>query len=88
MSIHRSLRGGSGMGGHRNVLTRIERLGKLESDGRWDESKGSVCGLPKVRSIKAVVKKKKKKKEGEEEAAAGTAAATAAAPAAGAAAKK
>ena len=60
MSIHSSLKLGSGLGKHRNVLTRIERLAKLEADGRWDKEK-SVLGVPKVRSIKVLLKKKKKK---------------------------
>ncbi len=69
MSIHRSLRMSSAMAGHRNVLTRVERLEKLEAQKRWNEEKSAnVTGLPKVRSIKVSLKKKKKKKEGEEEA--------------------
>ncbi len=66
MSIHSSLRSSSAMARHRNVLTRIERLAKLEQENRWSEDTGSVIGLPKVRSIKVAVKKKKKKVEGEE----------------------
>lgn len=62
MSIHNSFKSGGGMGKHRNVLTREERLTKLAEDGRWEESK-SVLGIPKVRSIKVVMKKKKKKAE-------------------------
>ncbi len=62
MSIHSSLKLGSGLGKHRNVLTRVERLSKLEEDGRWDKEK-SVLGIPKVRSIKVILKKKKKKTE-------------------------
>lgn len=60
MSIHSSLRQGSGSGAkHRNVLTRLERMQKLSTDGRWSEDK-TMFGLPKVRSIKVAVKKKKK----------------------------
>lgn len=65
MSIHSSLRAGSSMTKHRNVLTRVERLEKLQDDGRWSPEDGNVTGLPKVRSIKAAVKKKKKKTEEE-----------------------
>jgi small basic protein (TIGR04137 family) len=79
MSIHKSLHTGSGLSKHRNVLSREERLRKLADEGRWEESKNSVLGLPKVRSIKAVGKKKVKKKE---EAAAPGAAESVAAPAA------
>jgi small basic protein (TIGR04137 family) len=47
-----------------DVLTRSERLQKLEEEKRWDEDE-SVLGLPKVRSVKRVGKKKKKTKEDE-----------------------
>lgn len=60
MSIHSSLKLGSGLGKHRNVLTRIERLEKLEAEGRWNKEE-KILGIPKVRSIKVVLKKKKKK---------------------------
>ena len=62
MSIHSSLKLGAGLGKHRNVLTRTERLAMLEGDGRWDKEK-SILGIPKVRSIKVILKKKKKKAE-------------------------
>ncbi|MBN2711661.1 MAG: small basic protein [Planctomycetes bacterium] len=61
MSIHRSLRRSSASAGHRNVLTKLERIEKLESKERWDAENDSLLGLPKVRSIKVAVKKKKKK---------------------------
>lgn len=76
MSIHQSLRSSSSMTKHRNVLTRLERLARLADEERWDESK-SVCGLPKVRSIKLKAKKKAKKEAAEGDAAAGAAAAPA-----------
>lgn len=62
MSLHRSLVTSSRARRHRNVLSREERIAKLEEEGRWDEER-SVFGLPKVRSIKPVVSGKKKKKE-------------------------
>ena len=62
MSIHSSLKLGAGLGKHRNVLTRKERLAVLEGDGRWSKEK-SILGIPKVRSIKVILKKKKKKAE-------------------------
>lgn len=67
MSMHRSLKTAGGLIRHRNVLTRTERLEKLEEEKRWTEEE-SILGLPKVRSLKVVGKKKKKKKdeEGEE----------------------
>jgi small basic protein (TIGR04137 family) len=87
MSLHASLKRAKGTGGHRNVLKREERIGKLASDERWKDG-DSIFGLPKVRSIKMRIKKKAKKKEGEAVAGAEGAAPAApgAAPAAGAAA--
>ncbi|MHC5057155.1 MAG: small basic protein [Planctomycetota bacterium] len=70
MSLHKSLLAGRRAGRHRNVLSREERIAKLEEDGSWDESSSSVFGLPKVRSIKPVAGKKAKKKEEEAAAAA------------------
>lgn len=66
MSIHKSLKSGDALSRHRNVLTRVERIEKLESEKRWTEDTG-VTGLPKVRSMKVVAGKKKKKKGAEEE---------------------
>lgn len=62
MSIHSSLKLGRGLGKHRNVLNRVERLERLEADGRWANCKG-ILGIPKVRSIKVAMKKKKKTEE-------------------------
>ena len=70
MSLHRSLTVSSRGRRHRNVLSREERIAKLEDEGRWDETR-SIFGLPKVRSIKAVVGGKKKKKKEEEKPAEG-----------------
>lgn len=58
MSIHRSLKSNSRLEKHRNVLTRIERIIKLETLQKWDEQEGSIFCLPKIRSIKAKSKKK------------------------------
>ena len=74
MSIHSSLSGGNRLVRHRNVLTRGERLTRLEDEGRWAEG-DAVTHLPKVRSIKVVLKKKKKAKEEEDAAAEGDVAA-------------
>ena len=65
MSLHNTLANKSGLRRHRNVLSREERLEKLEADGKWDESK-SVLGLPKVRNVKVTTGKAKKAKEAEE----------------------
>ena len=42
------------------MLTREERLQRLELEGSWDETK-SVLGLPKVRNILVTAGGKKKK---------------------------
>jgi small basic protein (TIGR04137 family) len=93
MTIDKSLRVKAGAIQNRNVLTRAERIAKLQETERWREG-DSVLGLPKVRVMKLALKKKKKAAKAEEgaEGAAGTApaaagGAAAAKPAAGAAAK-
>ena len=73
MSQHRSLKASISGKGHRNVLKRLERMKKLKEDERWDESRDSVFGLAKVRSIK-VKAKAKSAKAAEAEAAGETAA--------------
>ncbi len=71
MSIHRSLAAKGGSKSHRNVLSREERIAKLEDDGSWTEEE-SIFGLAKVRSIKPKAgKKAAKKKDAEDEAAEG-----------------
>ena len=60
MSVDRSLKGSGGLTRHRNVLTRAERLAKLEDDGRWVEGESTILGMPKVTSVKQVGGKKKK----------------------------
>ena len=64
MSIHTSLKISNKLGGHRNVLTRPQRLAKLQEEGRRKEG-DSVFGLQKVRNIMMVTKKVKKKKDEE-----------------------
>lgn len=68
MTIDKSLKVRRGGLGNRNVLTRVERIAKLEENERWNEG-DSIMGLPKVRVQKVALKKKKKvkKEEGEEE---------------------
>ena len=81
MTMDKSLRVRRGMVRARSVLTRAERITRLQEADRWIEGQ-SPLGLPKVRVYKLAMKKKKKKKE-EEGAEAGAAApGTAAAPAA------
>jgi len=62
MSMDKSLRMRSGMAGSRSVLTREERLKRLQEAERWSEG-DSPLGLPKVRVYKLAMKKKKKKEE-------------------------
>ena len=61
MSIHPSLRGADTLSGERSVLTRFERVKKLEKDGKLDREADSALGLPKVRTHFKVVSSKKKK---------------------------
>jgi small basic protein (TIGR04137 family) len=79
MTIDKSLRVRRGATRNRSVLTRVERIARLQEADRWKDG-DSPLGLPKVRVRKLTMKKKKKKKE--EEGAEGADAA--AAPAAGA----
>ncbi len=82
MTMDKSLRVRRGLIRSRGVLTRAERITRLQEADRWKEDQ-SALGLPKVRVYKLTVKKKKKKKEeGEEGAEGATPAAAAAKPAA------
>jgi len=67
MSIHSSLHGADSLVGERSVLTRIERIEKLQKEERFDPAEDSPLGLPKVRT-KFRVKKKKLETEGDEDA--------------------
>ena len=75
MTMDKSLRIRRGLVRSRSVLTRAERLTRLQEADRW-KAGDSPLGLPKVRVFKLAMKKKKKKKE--EEGAEGTPAAGAA----------
>ncbi|MCR9118526.1 MAG: small basic protein [bacterium] len=66
MTIDKSLKVKAGAIRSRNVLTRAERIAKLQESNRWQEG-DDVIGLPKVRVIKVSLKKKKKAKKAEEE---------------------
>ena len=61
MSIHSSLRGADSLTGERSVLTRVERIAKLQKDGRFDPESDAVWGLPKVRTKFKVTSGKKAK---------------------------
>ena len=79
MTVDKSLRTRKGIVRARNVLTRAERIERLQQQDKWTEEDGP-CGLPKVRVYRVVVKKKKKKKGEEEGADATTTAVKAPAP--------
>jgi small basic protein (TIGR04137 family) len=64
MTIDKSLRVKRGATRNRSVLTRVERIARLQEADRWKEG-DSPLGLPKVRVRKLTMKKKKKKKEEE-----------------------
>ena len=84
MTMDKSLRIQLGLVRARGVLTRGERIAKLQEGDRWSDGR-SPLGLPKVRVMKLSMKKKKKaKEEAAEGAAAAAPAAGAKAPAAGA----
>ncbi len=66
MTMDKSLKVQAGAIKARNVLTRAERISKLQESNRWkDES--TVLGMPKVRVIKVSLKKKKKVKKEEDD---------------------
>lgn len=67
MSIDKSLRPRSALARHRSVLTRAERVSRLEAEERWTED-GPVLGLPKVRNLRAKRAKPKQEKAVEAEA--------------------
>src|SRR6476620_3055860 len=75
MTIDKSLKVRRGATRNRSVLTRVERIARLQEADAWTEG-SSPLGLPKVRVRKLTMKKKKKKKE--EEGAEGAAATPAA----------
>jgi len=67
MSMDRSLKSGAGMAGHRNVLTRPERIAFLAGKKKFSMEQGDPLGLPKVANRKIVTGGKKKKADDEEE---------------------
>ena len=74
MSLDRSLKAKDALRRHRNVLTRAERIERLEDEERFAEGT-SVFGLPKIAHRKSAAGGKKKEaakpaEEGEAEAAA------------------
>jgi small basic protein (TIGR04137 family) len=72
MSIDRSLKLKDVLSRHRNVLSRAERIEKLQEEERWQEGE-AVTGLPKVAHRKGTSGKKAAKAEKAEGEAAGPA---------------
>ncbi len=71
MSIDKSLKRKSGGTRNRCVLKRVERILKMQEEGKWAEGQ-SPFNLPKTRVQKIVLKKKvKKEAEGDAAPAAG-----------------
>ena len=66
MTMDSSLKVKSGAIRARNVLTRAERITRLQELDRFDEE-ASVVGMPKVRVVKVSLKKKKKVKKADDE---------------------
>lgn len=59
MSIHPSLKIASGTAKHKNVLTKKERMQRLQDSGHWTEE-STLYSMRKVGNRKLVGKKKKK----------------------------
>ena len=63
MSLDRSLKAGSSLAQHRNVLTRAERIAKLMQNQEFDPTTGRPLGLRKVANRKIAAGKKASKKD-------------------------
>lgn len=63
MSLDPSLKTGGSLTGHRNVLTRAERIAKLKKKGEFQEGESTALGLRKVGNRKVVAGGKAKKKK-------------------------
>lgn len=48
MSLDRSLKVASNMSGKRSVLTRPERIAKMQADKKFNAEKDKVLGIPKT----------------------------------------
>lgn len=66
MTMDSSLKVKAGAIRARNVLTRAERITRLQELDRFDEE-ASVVGMPKVRVVKVSLKKKKKVKKADDD---------------------
>jgi small basic protein (TIGR04137 family) len=65
MTLDKSLKVRAGAISSRNVLTRAERIKRLQDLGKWSED-NIVIGMAKVRVPKISLKKKKKVKKEDE----------------------
>lgn len=74
MSLDRSLRHHGGLKGRRAVLTRAERITRMEREGEFDPESDSPFGLPKLRVHQSKAGQKAKKEDTPEEALEGAAA--------------
>ena len=66
MTMDQSLRVQAGAIKTRNVLTRAERVARLQQLDKFDEE-ASVVGMPKVRVVKVSLKRKKKVKKADDD---------------------
>jgi small basic protein (TIGR04137 family) len=48
MSLDRSLKVSANLAGKRSVLTRTERIAKMQADKKFDPKKDKVLGIPKT----------------------------------------
>ena len=63
MSLDSSLKDNSRLSGRRNVLTRAERITKMQEEGAFNPEEDSPFGLPKYRVIQSRAGSKKKTTE-------------------------
>ncbi len=66
MTMDRTLKASSSLLRTRSVLTRAERIEKLEEDGKFELGKDSPLGLPKVLVKKTKLGKGKKEEKAED----------------------
>ncbi|MEM9828165.1 MAG: small basic protein [Planctomycetota bacterium] len=66
MTLDASLKVKAGAIKSRNVLTRAERVKRLQELDKFDEE-NSIVGMPKVRVVKVSLKKKKKVKKADDD---------------------
>jgi small basic protein (TIGR04137 family) len=63
MTMDRSLKDHGGLKGSRSVLTRAERIAKMQEEDRFDPEADSPFGLPKLRVRTSKAGSKAKKEE-------------------------